>query len=180
MYVCVFDRERERERKRERESDRERGREGGVLLSVSGRYYVFFSIANKQRSILKPPFQNSSYSLHYQHASWQQLISPWKNSLKPPKHLIHVWKYARWTTTLQVVEYEWEKSSWILDLVIECILYESNEKEFTAPHRLVFRWLCEEFWQCDFSFAIQKNRKNLFGTLLCHTARQNLWYSVVA
>ena len=37
------------------------------------------------------------------------------------------------TYIVQVVEYEWE-NKWI------------------SSHRLLFRWLCEEFWQCCFSF----------------------------
>ena len=38
-------------------------------------------------------------------------------------------------SVLQVVEYEWEKSYWVLEIVvIECILSESNEKRFSLVH----------------------------------------------
>ncbi len=41
----------------------------------------FFSIANKLRSILKPLFQNSSYSLHHQRPNSSSHL---QNSLRPP------------------------------------------------------------------------------------------------
>ncbi len=42
-------------------------------------------------------------------------------------------------SVLQVLEYEWQKSLWILkNVVIACILSESNEKLFTDLVRMDF------------------------------------------
>lgn len=53
-----------------------------------------------------------------------------------------------------------------------CLTVLSHDSQF-GPHWLVFYWLSEEFWQCDFSFdqcmlaTEKKTVQNTFQTELC-------------